>query len=877
MATAQSETVRPGVREALADRVSLWRTPRTRALLVLGALGIAGGVVAVLARVYTDLIWFQELGVVRAYWTTLKWKILAHGIVGLGTTCFVLLNLTVVVRRTGGRPDRLVWRQWQLVYPVVAIAAGVICMQARPDDSWQLLLLWANRSDFGVDDPLFHRDVGYFVFSLPLYQQVARWWLETLAMASAATFGAYAAAGALRAARAHLLTLAALALAVVAWRVRHEQLSLVLPREPPQLPGASYTDEHVVLPVLSVLALAAPAGAILSLCAAVRRVPPLLVAALSLVAVAAIVARSELPPLVERFDVQPQELTRARPQLERTIAATVRAFALDRVDVRSLPANDRLSAEDIRANRRTLDNVPLWDSQVLRPALDDLQSIGRYYRFRSLTVDRYTVDGELRVMTVAARQLDRSRLGPEPPGWATQRFAYTHGYGVVAVAATGTDSERQPRFAQRPFDGGPNPLGLREPRIYYGEGQDRSPPYVIVNSRRGEIDAPAPGSQAPGYHYDGSGGIALSSWWRRAAFAARFGDLRLLLTGTVTDRSRIILHRDVRDRLLAVAPFLRWERRPQTAVIDGRVQFVFHGYTTTPNYPYSALVRMGGDRVSYARDAAVATVDAFSGRVSLYVADQEDPILRAWRAAYPDLFQPQMPAQLRERLRYPRLLFSAQVEAYETYHAGDATAFWNGTDAWQRPQQIAGPVEDVGEIHFPDPGRQLDADERRDDDVDPDDWKARPEYLFARLPGDASEQFMAVMPFTPRGGENLVGYLAGAVDERGRARLTLLSLPRDRLALGPSQATRRILAHPAVSRRLELLNRESRDLGDAAVNRTILGAPRIVPVAGSLVHVQPLYLTAAGNGVPRLQLVTVIANGRVGYGRTLRAALRRTL
>jgi uncharacterized membrane protein (UPF0182 family) len=709
------------------------------------------------------------------------------------------------------------------------------------------------------------------VFSLPLYREVNRWLLETVGMGALVALASYAAAGAfqagrrrraLRAARAHLLALGAACLLVLAWRVRLEQYALALPHDD-VAPGASYADLHVRLPGLRVLVWLALLGAGVCLYGSLRRrVPVRLAVGLAAVAALAVVAKGELPATVERFGVEPQALTRERPHVEDAISFTRRAYGLDRISVRELPAGSPLTRADVAAQRSTVRNVALWDPEVLRPAMNELQAIGGYFGFPSTTVDRYTVAGASHVMTVGARQLALDRLMPGDRTWANERFAYTHGYGVAAVRGGETDGGHYPAFAQQGFGSAPNPLALREPRIYFGEQADAVPPYVVVNTRRAEVDAPLPGDRSPSFHYDGDGGIALSGRLRRLAFAARFRDLDLLLTETLTDRSRILLHRNVKDRLRTVAPFLRWDERPQTAVIDGRVQFLFDGYTTSDAYPYSAPVRVGDDKFNYVRAAAHASVDAYSGRVSIY-ADPGDPILHAWTEAFPDLFLPssRMPASLRAHLRYPRLLFEAQVEAYRRYHADDATAFWNGSDAWARARQLAGPVEHVGSVHFP---------RRRGGAMEPS-------YMLARLPGDVRERFFIASAFTPRASQNLVSFLAGSLGAGGRPELTLLSLPRDRLALGPTQATRRILSSTGVVRRLQLLNRESSDLGTAAVSRTTLGAPRIVPIAGTLVHVQPLFLSAGGQGVPRLQLVTTFANGRVGYGATLDAALRRML
>ncbi len=857
-----------------ARRISLWRAPRSRSLLFVAVLTALVGAVSLAAHVYTDVLWFSELGHENVFWTTLKWKILGPGVPAFGTAAFLLANFAAVERVLAGhatlRPHR------RLVYPVVAVAAGFVAGQ-RADGVWKLLALWSGRSDFGIDDPLFHRDVGFFVFSLPLYEWVSRWLLETLALAGCATIAAYLAAGGLQiarprvlvpAARAHLLVLAALALAVMAVRYRLDQFELALPQKGQTLPGAGYTDAHVRVPALWVLVAVSLSGSLLLLYAARRRVLRRPLVALVAVAVLALVGPGVVSRLVERIEVDPQVLTRERPYLAGAIAATRQAYALDSAQVRSVSGDGTLTHADVKENLRLLKNVPLWDTDVLQPAMDDLQSIGRYYSFPSLTFDRYEIDGSMRAFTLGARQIDLSALGTDARGWANDRFAYTHGYGVAAVSAPQADAVGQPRFTEGEFSTDGDLLDVREPRVYFSEQPGSGPPYLIVNSRRAEVDQPLPGSTAPEYHYDGTGGIALSGLLRRAGFAARFGDAKLLLTETATDDSRILLHRDVGDRLRTLAPFLRWDSEPQTVVIGGRIQFLFHGYTTSSHYPYSAPVVLDRTEINYMRAPAVATVDAFDGQVSLYADDSGEPILRAWSAAYPGLFEPfsAMPSEVRAHLRYPSELFAAQAGVYTTYHADDPTAFWNGADAWQLPQQIAGPIEVAGEIRVPKP----EADEAAQ-------FEMESRYLLARLPGEPTERLVLVTPFTPRGRQNLVSYLAGSVDDGGEARLTLLSLPRDRLTFGPAQATRKILASSQVNERLQVVNRESRDLGKAAVSRTVLGAPRVVPVGDALVQVQPVYVIAGGTGVPRLQLVTVHANGRVGYGRTLRSALLRAV
>jgi uncharacterized membrane protein (UPF0182 family) len=706
------------------------------------------------------------------------------------------------------------------------------------------LALWAHRTDFGVRDPVFHRDASFFVFTLPLHELLARWLLQTLVATAALTAAEYVVEHALRDGRRQLGRLAALTLLVIAWRLKLSAFALVLPHAGSPVPGASHTDVHIRLPLLRASAALALVGAVLATYVALRplHVERLLVPGLVVAAAAGLAGG--LPGLVEAVDVRPQALARQRPYVAVALAATRHAYALDRMVTRSPPAGGTLTTAALAADARTVANVPLWDTSVLRPALNETQTAGGYYSFATPTTDRY---GD-RLLTLGARRLDLTLLDPNARTWANTHFAYTHGYGVAAVTGGEVDADGYPRLQTPP---------LTQPRIYFGERAPQDPPYVILDSRRGEVEQPAPGSQAPRYHYDGRGGTSLGDTLTRAAFALRLRDLDLLLTETITPASRIAIRRDARERVTTLAPFLDWDSRPQTVLAGGRVRLVFHGYTTSDHYPYAARVGQS----NYLRASALAVVDAFDGRTTLYAADAADPILGAWRAVFPRLFADptELPQAVRDHLRYPARLFAAQARVLEAYHAGDVTGFWNGSDSWRRAHGLAGPVEDIGELRFPHAG---------------DDAIVPPAYLLARLPGETDERLHLTTTFTPRGREGLVGYLAGSADGLN-PRLVLLSLPREHPAPGPSQATRQILADPGVDRTLQLLNRESRDLGHAADNRTVLGAPRTVPIGGALVHVQPVYVTAAGSGYPRLQLVTVLVNGRVGYGSDLREALAR--
>jgi uncharacterized membrane protein (UPF0182 family) len=440
------------------------------------------------------------------------------------------------------------------------------------------------------------------------------------------------------------------------------------------------------------------------------------------------------------------------------------------------------------------------------------------------------------------------------------------------VPAGSVDPAGRPTLTNSEFGAGPAATRVRQPRLYYGVQPRGAQPWVITRTNRAEIERPVDGTAEPGYHYGGNGGIPLSGLVRRGLFALRFGDANFLISPTIKDRSRLVLHRDVRDRLRTLAPFLSWGDHPDAVIVGGRVQYLMYGYTASKWYPYSHRIDVGGTQLNYMRAAVVATVDAFSGRVAIF-ATGTDPILNAWRDVFPTLFTPasHMPADLRAHLRYPRELFDVQSQVWETYHASDVENFYTRVDAWQRPADLSGPVDRVGSIRFR-PRSERPPQNQEDALRAP---RTGASFTLARLPGDQRERFMLTTTFTPHGQENLSGYLGGYLDERGLPQLRQLTLPPSRLVLGPAQVTRQILATPAVGDQLRLLNQETTDLGARSVDAVQLGEPRVIPIGDSFLFAQSIYVTAAGHGVTRLRLVAVYLNGRVGYGRNLDEAMRR--
>jgi uncharacterized protein len=512
---------------------------------------------------------------------------------------------------------------------------------------------------------------------------------------------------------------------------------------------------------------------------------------------------------------------------------------------------------------------------VLRPGVRNLQAIAQYYNFTDVDVDRYQIDKNQRQVMISVREVDPNGLAPSARTWQNLHLAYTHGYGMVAVQVNTADQGGQPDFIVKGFDPENPAIKVDQPRVYFGEPPPNAPEFVVANSAQGEYDAPSvSGETNKLFSYDGpdsTGGVQLSDLGRRLAFAVRFRDINLLISGNIKNDSRLMFNRDVRERVEKAAPFLQWDGDPYAVVVDGRLKYIRDGYTTSSNYPYAQRIDLGdaarrneiGSRGvegigNYIRNSVKAVVDAYTGEVTLYAFDEQDPVLAAWRKAFPDLFAPAsaIPGTLRAHLRYPEDLFSIQTWIYASYHIGNPDDFYSKEDFWALPDDRAGEIrrqEDTGGL------------------AATTSVKARPYYLLTTLPKDAGSgvgdpEFVLVMPFTPNGKENMVSYLAAQSDKDNYGKLTLFSLDRARTILGPTQVNARILATSAISSQLTLLNQQG--------SRVILSNLLVVPVQDSLLYVQPIFVQSSGpNSFPLLQWVAVFYNNQVGFADTLSDAI----
>jgi uncharacterized protein len=838
-------------------------------LIVFGANRIAVFV--------TDLWWFAERGYRDVFLTVFMTRFGIGAAFTLVLAVFIGVNLSIA-RRT--RPfiipttpqQAQVQRVRDLADPFLPwLIAAVSFFFALTSGSavgtqWRTFLLYLNGGTVGTVDPLFSRDIGFYLFELPLYSLLQTWAFTSLVLTILLTAGAHYLLGAIRPdssekvtreARIHLTILLATAIAIRAWGYWLDRYELnYSPRG--TVTGASFTDVNAELPALLLLILVSII-AIAILFISLRRNGYLLPgAAVGLLVVASIVLQGVYPAVVQRIRVDPQELARETEFIARNLEATRTAYDLDDIDLTPFSIRNDLDEQDVEQNDVTLRNVRLWDPSVLQTTYSELQSLRPYYEFRDVAIDRYFIDGELRQVMLATREL--SQLPQQADTWQNRHITYTHGFGVVASQVNTANAEGQPVFisANIPPVGDEEVVPSEQPGIYFGLTPD--PVYSLVRTDAAELDFEEPESQQQVTTvYAGRGGVAIDSFARRAAFALRFADYNLVLTNLLNDESRVIFNRQVSDRVQLVAPFLELDSAPYPVVMDGRVKWIIDAYTTSVGYPYSERRPLVlGDRavtVNYVRNSVKAVVDAFDGDVTLYVVDDEDPLIRAWDLAFPGLLQPYgaAPDDLIAHFRYPQDLFRLQARMYTTYHIPDADGFYNRADEWDIPADPAAAANQGGSAALQTAATRL----------------LDPYYLVMRLPGEATEEFVLIQPYLARERPNMVAWLAGRSDGENLNTLFAVRFPSDQQVLGPLQAQARIEQDDEISAYITLRSRDG--------SNVIRGNMQVLPIADSILYVQPLFLENPQARIPELARVAVVMGERTAFDRTLSGALGQLL
>jgi uncharacterized protein len=804
---------------------------------------------------YTDWLWFQEVGFAQVFTKSLTYKVVLAIIFGALFGLLIYLNVKWAAQTPRGirftaqdnvielpSPDLIDPLVRRLLLPGALLLALFAGPQAG--SHWESALLFVNARSFDLADPLFGRDVGFYVFRLPALRAVFNWLSFALVLALLATAVTYLLYRGLQyterglfltqRARIHLLILIAVFLLVRAGGYLLDSFNVLYSTRGVSF-GASYTDVYAVLPSLRILALVAVVAAGLTLFQIRWAGFKYLLIGVGSLAAVHLVGLQLYPNLLQRFRVVPNEIVAERPFIERSIQFTRLAYGLDRVDSQDFPAEEQLTTADLKRNEPTVKNVRLWDHRPLLATYAQLQEIRTYYKFVDVDNDRYQIDGGLRQVMLSPRELSHKHLPSRI--WINEHLTYTHGYGVVFGPVNQVTQEGLPEFFVKdipPVSTGA--LKIRRPEIYYGEVAND---YVIVKTRAQELDY-ASGDQNIYTSYEGQGGVPISSLWRKLIFSARFATLRILLSNDVTRESRILYHRQIQERVDKIAPFITYDRDPYMVISqDGRLFWIIDAYTTTDHYPYSQPTRGVGN---YIRNSVKAVVDAYQGTVDFYISDPQDPIVAAYSRAFPGLFKPldSMPEDLRRHIRYPQDLFAIQARIYATYHMQDPQVFYNKEDLLSIPRRTV---------------------EGRDQEMEP-------YYTIMRLPGENKEEFVLLLPFTPNNRDNMRAWLAARSDPPHYGKLIALDFPKAKLVYGPKQIEARINQDTFISQQLSLWNQQG--------SQVIRGSLLAIPIEKSLLYIQPLYLAASDKGsLPELKRVITAFGNQITMEETLEQSLQR--
>lgn len=827
-----------------------------------------------IAVVTTDFWWFSERGFRDVFTTVLSTRLLLG--LGFGVLLAVLIAVNLFIARrmrpfaVPTSPQQAQIQRYRemadpyLPWLIIAVAVMFAATSGLAlSAGWETWLLFTNGGNVGVADPQFGTDIGFYLFRLPFWQLVQGWLFTSLVLTGLLAAGAHYLLGGIRpeaegekvlpAVKAHLGVLLALILAVRAWGYWLDRYELNFsPRG--TVTGASYTDINAELPALYLL-IGVSVIAIVLVLISLRRSGFLLPgAAVALLVVASIILQGAYPAAIQRLRVDPQELARESPFIDRNIEATRQAYGLDEVELQPLPIANDLDEQDVVDNEVTLRNVRLWDPEVLETTYQELQSLRPYYEFNTVAIDRYDIDGELRQVMLSTREL--SELPESSNSWQNRHITFTHGYGIVASQVNTATSEGQPVFLSSniPPSGAEALVPSEQAGVYFGEFA--APAFNLVRTEASELDyEEAEGQEQVLTEYDGDAGVPITNILHRAMYALRFNDYNLVLTNLLRDDSRIIHSRQVVERAREIAPFLEYDTNPYPVVNDGRIVWVIDAYTTSDRYPYSERQQLGlGDRmvpVNYVRNSVKVAVDAYHGDVTLYRVEEDDPILDAWEEAFPGLITPAEEAgSLTANFRYPQDLFRLQSDLYEAYHIPEAAEFYNRADEWSVPA---------------DPAFAANQGDGATDLTGVSQRRLEPFYLLMRLPGEEVEEFVLIQPYLATGRPNMVAWLAGRSDGEQLNELFAVRFPTDQQVLGPFQAQARIQQDDDISAYITLRSREGSDV--------VFGNLQVLPIADSILYVQPLFLENPQAQIPELARVAVVMGGQTAFDRTLAGAL----
>ncbi|MFN8489567.1 MAG: UPF0182 family protein [Caldilineaceae bacterium] len=806
---------------------------------------------------YADWIWYNSLGLASVFVTRIQAALGLFAVAALVFWLFLALNVWLAHRLEpyglADTPFEQIANAFGLrVLPVILVIGAVLAffMGLAASGAWEDILVYLNHGVFNLTVPIFNRDVSFFMFTLPIWEDV-RGWLMFMGVVTLLATALVAGVG-WRGARistpvlVHLSILGAMLLLLVAWQYRLDAYDLAYSERGVVL-GAGYTDVHAQLPAYNLLSIITVLTAVLLVVTAfLRRTWRVIVVLLVAWVIVAVVAGSLYPSLVQRFKVSPNELSLEKPYIGTNIQFTRAAFDLDKIEAHPYKAGNQLTANALVNAPETVQNIRLWDYRPLLQTYNQVQALTQYYDFNDVDIDRYVINGKVQQVMLAARELVPDRLNADAQTWINRKLVYTHGYGAAVSPVAQVAGDGLPQFLLKdlPVQG---VITVTQPQIYFGELTND---YVIVNTDQAEFDYPQGETKAT-TNFAANTGIKMGIG-ARLLFALNFADINLLLNGDISSNSKLLWRRNITERVREVAPFLRYDADPYLVIgDDGRMYWFLDAYTTSDRFPYGELANLAnanlanndgaGDAtpINYMRNSVKVVMNAYDGAMKFYVMDDKEPIIAAYQRIFPALFTPfsAMPAGLKAHIRYPTDLFTVEAQIYRIYHMTDPNEFYNKEDVWAWPQEVYNnqtqPVE--------------------------------PYYVLMQLPESKDLDFVQILPFTPANRENMIAWLATQNDPAKYGQKLVYEFGKDALVYGPKQIEARIDQDPVISQQLSLWNQQ----GSSVIRGNLL----IIPLGGSLLYVEPLYLQSTSSNIPELKRVIIATSERVVMGDNLGLAL----
>lgn len=823
-------------------------------LILIATLFLALFFLPQFISLYVDWLWFKDVGFEKIFSTKINAQAMTAFAGLLVGFLITYLNIWFSMRATRGRsvvmasysqaiPQLDILRHFDKVKIIVPALVGLFAGLLL-NNSWLTFLYYFNGVASGFSDPIFGKDVSFYLFTLPVHEIISSGFLFILGISFVVSALNYILKGAVllspkgivseRAASSHLSVVGSLIFLLFAWKA-YIGMHAILYSSHGHVSGATYTDIHAVIPFLQAKIFIALAAAVLLMVNIFLRRKLLVVGSIAFYLLVSFIGSSVYPAILQKFVVAPNELVKETPYIKYNIASTRKGFGLDTVEERNISGGTDLDRDDIKNNSATIKNIRLWDHRPLLDTFSQIQEIRTYYDFASVGNDRYMINGEYRQTMLSPRELSTESIPTR--NWINETLTFTHGYGLTLGPVNQVTPEGLPVLLIKdipPVSTASN-IKVNRPEIYYGQ---LSSEYVIVNTKSKEFDYPS-GEQNVFTEYSGKSGVAIGSFFRKLAFAAHFGSLKLFLSNDITSESKVLFKRNILERVHKVMPFLMFDGDPYMVVADdGQLFWIYDAYTVSNKFPYSQPL---GNGMNYIRNSVKVTINAYDGGLKFYMADREDPIIRTVSKIFPGALRPlsEMPADLRKHIRYPLDIFGIQTLVYSTYHMEEPQMFYNKEDQWEIP--VMGTTAKAAAMES--------------------------YYTIMKLPEEKKEEFILMIPFNPKKKDNLSAWMVARSDDPFYGKLVVYRFPKDRLVYGPKQIAARINQDTEISRQISLWDQRG--------SQVMQGNLLVIPIENSLIYVQPLYLRAESGKIPELKRVIVAYENRIAMEETLDAALSR--